>query len=135
LHVPGKHISLLTDPCDLVPDLTQKHFLLTLLKIIQCDISARDNKINETIRRVEKAASGSPIVLDATVFWLRDMDPKSAVEEWSDVACAMIDWAIGSSTCRGQMESDQDSLKSLKAEYTAAVKQLRIGLSYEYLLT
>jgi hypothetical protein len=127
LHVPAKHITLLAEPCDAIPELTQKHLFLALLKIIQCDVYEKGNSINETIRMVEKSAAGSDVILQAITFWLRDMDPKSVVEEWDEVACGLIDWAIITRTCREEMEFDQEKLKGLKGEYTTKVKQLRLG--------
>ena len=77
-HVPTKHIVQLADPCDTLPSLTIKHLYVALLKIIQTDITDQDiqDQMKETLRLVEKSASGNENILTATIEWLTYMDSK-----------------------------------------------------------
>src|SRR5271156_4635881 len=76
LRVPTKHIVQLSDPYETLPALTIKHLYVGLLKIIQNDLSEKEEqeRMKETIRTVEKSASGHENILAATKEWLRYMD-------------------------------------------------------------
>jgi hypothetical protein len=139
LHVPTKHIIQLADPCDTPPALTIKHLFAALFRIVQADFKNKDDQdlIKETIRKIEKSAAGNKVIKEAVMEWLAYMDPKvmSQLEgkgkEADDIhlAAILIDWAISSTTCRNEMETNLETLRILKNENTASLKTLRTGSS------
>lgn len=106
-----------------------KHLFAALLKIIQVDLTEKDELelMKETLKKVEKSAAGHENILLATRDWLATMGDKLASETEMEVACKLIDWAIGTSVCRNEMDSDIEKLKTLKSENIAAIKALRTG--------
>lgn len=132
LHVPTKHIVQLADPCDSPPSLTIKHLYIALLKIIQTDISEKEeqDRMRETLRKIEKSPAGNGNIITTTVEWLRYMDSKNIVSEDVDeigVASRLIDWAVTTTICREDLDSNVEKLKILKSENTATIKTLRSG--------
>ena len=130
LHVPTKHIISLGDPCDIPSSLATKHLFVALLKIIQVDLTEKDEQelMKETLKKIEKASAGHENVLAATMEWLGTMGDKYVPETEMEVACSLIDWAVGTSVCRDDMESDVEKLRILKSENAAAIKALRTGI-------
>jgi hypothetical protein len=78
LHVPAKHIILMADPCEELSSLTTKHLFVALLKIIQSNISEQDeqNKMRETLKRIEKAPAGTEIIFTTAHEWVIQMEGK-----------------------------------------------------------
>jgi hypothetical protein len=115
----------------LPPSLPIKHLFVGLLKIIQSDLTQKEDqeRMTETLRRVEKSVAGSENILAATIEWLNEMDkihPVSGSDEIT-VASKLIDWAVGTTVCREEIEANVEKLKSLKAENLAALKTLKTG--------
>lgn len=106
-----------------------KHLFVALLKIIQVDLTEKDDQevMKETLRKVEKSTAGHENVLIATKEWLATMGDKLVPDTEMQIACKLIDWAVGTSVCRNDMESDIEKLRILKSETTAAMKTLRTG--------
>jgi|SRR5271156_1936034 len=132
LHVPTKHIVQLADPCEQIPALTLRHLYTSLLKMIQLDIVEQEEQsmMKETLRKVEKSSSGSEISLNAIVEWLQFMDPKHDVPNNEiRIACKLIDWAIGTFTCRSELETNVEKLKTIKSDHAANIKTLKTGTS------
>lgn len=130
LFVPTKHIVQLADPCDTLPSLTIKHLYVALLKIIQTDITDQDiqDRMKETLRLVEKSASGNEIILTATIEWLTYMDPKHPPpSDETSVASQLIDWATATTVCRDELDANIEKLKLLKSENATTMKTLRSG--------
>jgi uncharacterized membrane protein YkvA (DUF1232 family) len=132
--VPIKHITTLADPCDTPPALPMKHLFTALFRIIQTDLENRDEQdhTRETIRKVEKAASGADVIRESVVEWLTFMDPKVMARVEGEVddlvlASMLIDWAVSSKSCREEMDANIESLRVLKTENTQSVKTLRSG--------
>jgi hypothetical protein len=125
----------MADPCDTPPSLTIKHLYAALLKIIQSDLTSKDDqeRMKETLKRVEKSGSGSENVLAATVEWLNEMDAKHPVSEDDEivVACKLIDWAVGTTVCREEIDANVEKLKTLKSDNLAAVKTMKAGISFQ----
>ena len=134
LRVPTKHVVTLADPCDALPSLTIKHLYVALLKIIQTDITNRDeqNRIKDTLRQIEKSPAGSDSIFTAALEWLDYMDSTCPPPDGNQVAVAskMIDWAIGTIVCRDELDIDFEKLKTLKSENTAAIKKLKSGIRH-----
>jgi hypothetical protein len=138
LHVPTKHVVLLADPCESYPSLTIKHLFAALFKIIQTSIDKDEQDyMKETLKKIEKSSAGHEIILATAKEWLVHMDDKTTLppdtgspEEEMSVASKLIDWAIGTATCRDDLDSNIEKLKSLKSENTATGKQLRTGISH-----
>jgi hypothetical protein len=121
----------LADPCDLPPSLTIRHLYAALLKIIQSDLTVKEDqeRMTETLKRVEKSGGDIEKILAAAIEWLNEMDkshPMSEVDEIT-VASKLIDWAVGTTICREEIEANVEKLKTLKAENVAAVKTLKTG--------
>jgi len=136
LNVPIKHIKQLADPCDTPPALTMKHLFAALFRIIQVDLTNKDeqDRIKEMIRVIEKSAAGSKVIQESVIEWLSFMDGKvmSQIDgegEVDDVflAAILVDWAVSSATCREEMEANLESLRVVKIENAAALKTLRTG--------
>lgn len=106
-----------------------KHLFAALFKIIQVDLTEKDELelMKETLKKVEKSTAGHENILLATRDWLATMGDKLVPETEMEVACKLIDWAVGTSVCRNEMESDIEKLKPLKSENVAALKTLRTG--------
>jgi hypothetical protein len=122
----------LGDPCDIPSSLAIKHLLAALLKIIQVDLTENDEKelMKETLKKVEKTSAGNENILSTTRDWLATMGDKIVPETDMEVACKLIDWAVGTSVCRTEMDSDIEKLRLLKSENTAAMKTLRTGIPH-----
>jgi hypothetical protein len=132
LHVPTKHVVRLTDPCESPSPLTMKHLYVALLKIIQTDVIVKEDqdRMKETIRKIEKSAAGNENIITATIEWLTYMDPKhppSTSDNEIAIACRLIDWAIGTTICREDLESNIEKLRILKSENANTLKTLRTG--------
>jgi len=131
LHVPTKHIVQLSDPCETPPPLTVKHLYIALLKIIQMDIAEKEEqeRMRETIRAIEKCASGHENILAIAKEWLRYMDPKHPPVEGDEilVASKLIDWALCTSVCRDELDQNVEALKTLQKDNVSTVKTLRTG--------
>jgi len=131
LHVPTKHIVQLSDPCETPPALTIKHFYIALLKIIQTGLAEEEvqERMKETIRTIEKCASGHENILAATREWLMYMDPKHPPAEGDEilVASKLIDLALCTSVCRDELDNNVEALKTLQKENLATQKTLRTG--------
>ncbi len=128
LHIPTKHIIQLAEPCDTPPSLTLKHLYVALLKIIQADIADKDiqDRMKETLRLVEKSASGNENILTATIEWLTYMDPKHPPpSDGIGVASQLIDWAAATTVCRDELDANIEKLKLLKSETASTMKTLR----------
>jgi hypothetical protein len=130
--VPTKHIVQLSDPYEKPPALTIKHLYVALLKIIQNDLSenGEQERMKETIRAVEKSASGHENILAAAIEWLKFMDPKHPPQDDDDeiaVASKLIGWAICTSTCRDELDKNIEALKTLQKENLATVKTMKTG--------
>jgi hypothetical protein len=106
-----------------------KHLFAALLKIIQVDLTEKDelDLMKETLKKVEKSTAGHKNILLATRDWLATMGDKLVPETEMEVACRLIDWAVGTSVCRNEMDSDIEKLKTLKSENVTAIKTLRTG--------
>jgi hypothetical protein len=102
-----------------------------LLKIIQSDLTQKEDqeRMKETLRRVEKSIAGSENILAATIEWLNEMDKNHPVSGGDEiiVASKLIDWAVGTTVCREEIEANVGKLKTLKAENLAALKTLKTG--------
>lgn len=103
---------------------------MALLKIIQVDLTEKDDqeRMKDTLKKIEKSPAGHENVLAATMEWLGTMGNKKVPETEIKVACTLIDWAVGTSVCRDDMESDVEKLRILKSENAAAIKALRTGI-------
>ena len=126
-----KHITQLADPCDTPPSLTMKHLYVALLKIIQTDVVDQEiqDQMRETLRLVEKSASGNENILTAIIEWLTYMDPKHLPpSDEIGVASQLIDWATATTVCRDELDANIEKLKLLKSENTTATKTLRSGI-------
>jgi hypothetical protein len=103
------------------------------LKIIQIDLDEKEEqeRMRDTIRQVEKSTSGDENILAATIQWLKYMDPKYSAAEADEIGVAskLIDWAVGTSICRDELDSNIEKLKALKSENLATLKTLRSGRS------
>ena len=87
-----------------------------------------DDRMKETLRRVEKSAAGNENILAATIEWLKHMDSKHCTPSNElGVATNLIDWAISTTLCRGELNGELEKLKTLKSETTASMKTLRSG--------
>jgi hypothetical protein len=121
----------LADPCDLPPSLTIKHLYVALLKIIQSDLTVKEDqeRMKDTLKRVEKSVAGSENILAAATEWLNEMDKNHPVQETDEITVAskLIDWAVGTTVCREEIDANVEKLKTLKAENLAAVKTLKTG--------
>jgi hypothetical protein len=139
LHVPTKHIVQLSDPCETPPPLTIKHLYMALLKIIQTGLAEKEEqeRMKETIRTIEKCASGHENILATTREWLKYMDPKHPPREGDEifVASKLIDWALCTTVCRDELETNVETLKTLQKENLAAQKTLRTGTSPHIFMT
>lgn len=107
--------------------------------MIQLDIVEQEEQsmMKETLRKVEKSSSGSEISLNAIIEWLQFMDPKHEVPQTEvGVACKLIDWAIGTFTCRAELDANVEKLKTLKSDHAANIKTLKTGifLFWNYLI-
>ena len=128
LNVPRKHIVHLAEPCDTPPSLSIKHLYVALLKIVQADITDEDiqDQMKETLRLVEKSASGNENILTATIEWLTYMDPKHPPpSDGIGVASQLIDWAAATTVCRDELDANIEELKLLKSETAGTMKTLR----------
>lgn len=127
----------MADPCDTPPSLTIRHLYAALLKIIQSDLTEKDDqeRMKQTLKRVEKSGAGSENVLGATVEWLNEMDPKHPISGDDEivVACKLIDWAVATTVCREEMDANVEKLRTLKSENLAAVKTLKAGMALYFL--
>ena len=79
---------------------------------------------------MEKSPAGDEMIPFAAKEWLSHIDSRST-DDATDlmIASRLIDHAIMTATCREEMDSNLEKLKSVKTEYTATVKSLR--QSYE----
>ena len=106
---------------------------MALLKIIQTGLVEKEEqeRMKETIRTIEKCASGHENILAATREWLKYMDPKHPPREDDEifVASKLIDWALCTAVCRDELETNVETLKTLQKETLAEQKTLRIGTS------
>src|ERR1700737_1318820 len=119
LHVPAKHVVLLADPCESCPSLTMKHLFAALFKIIQTSIVDKNDQdyMKEKLKKIEKSSAGHEIILVTAKEWLVHMDDKTTLppstgspEEEMSVASKLIDWAIGTATCRDDLDSNIEKL-------------------------
>jgi hypothetical protein len=131
LRVPTKHVVQLSDPCETPPAITIKHLYIALLKIIQTDLAETEeqDRMKETIRTIEKCASGHENILAAATEWLKYMDPKHLPAEDNEIAVAskLVDWASCTSTCREEFDNNIEALKTLQKENLATVKTIKTG--------
>jgi hypothetical protein len=106
---------------------------VSILKIIQTDIMDKEeqDRMKDTLRQVEKSPAGSETVLSATIDWLTYMDTKHPPRSDDEiiVASKLIDWAVGTTVCRQDLEANLEKLKTLKSESSAEIKTLRSGNS------